>query len=139
MKRLEDIPKKTLFEVPEGYFEKLPGVIQARVAVREEQSVWSPFLSYGLKVALPIVVLVVAALFFWPNSAAKTPEQMLASIESEQLVAYLRETDLNADDFLDAVPLDQFEVDALQENAINEMNFNDMDLEALANEFVDYN
>ena len=32
MKKLEEIPKKEVFKVPEGYFENLPGIIQARVA-----------------------------------------------------------------------------------------------------------
>ena len=32
MKKLEDIPKKEIFDVPDGYFEKLPGKIQARIS-----------------------------------------------------------------------------------------------------------
>ena len=140
MKRLEDIPKKHLFEVPEGYFDRLPGLIQARVSKKEEQSAWQPYLGYGLKFALPTFAIGVVALFLWTGPTAQSAEEVLASINSEQLVAYLQETDLNADDFLDAVPLDQFEVEALQENAIQEMNFDGIDFDELAKEFdADYN
>ena len=34
--KLEDLPQKEIFDVPEGYFEKLPGTIQARIAERQQ-------------------------------------------------------------------------------------------------------
>lgn len=140
MKKLEDIPKKQLFEVPEGYFDHLPGLIQVRVSKQEEQSAWQPYLGYGLKFAIPTLAIGVVALFLWNGPTPQSAEEVLASINSEQLVAYLQETDLNADDFLDAVPLDQFEVEALQENAIKAMDFDDIDFDELAKEFdLDYN
>ena len=40
MKKLEDIPKKQNFEVPEGYFEKLPGIIQSRVTQQHKEKSW---------------------------------------------------------------------------------------------------
>jgi hypothetical protein len=53
MKKLEDISKKNIFEVPDGYFEKLPGIIQARVAKPES----TPWFVPTLKFALPIVAV----------------------------------------------------------------------------------
>lgn len=135
MKKLEDIPKKQLFEVPEGYFDRLPGLIQARVSRQEKQSVGQPYLRYGLKYALPTFAIAVVTLFLWTGPTTQSAEEVLASISSEQLVAYLQETDLNADDFLDAVPLDQLEVEALQENVIQEMNFDDIDFDEFVKEF----
>lgn len=85
MKKLEDIPKKDLFKAPDGYFDKLPGIIQARVAKPEPKSVWLPV----LKFALPAVALVTVGIFWFSNPTVKSVEAELASINTEQLIAYL--------------------------------------------------
>lgn len=85
MKKLEDIPKKDLFKAPDGYFDKLPGIIQARVAKPEPKSVWLPV----LKFALPVVALVTVGIFWFSNPTVKSVEAELASINTEQLIAYL--------------------------------------------------
>ncbi len=132
MNKLEDIPKKTLFEVPEGYFDRLPGIIQARVAEKRPEVAWG---SFAVKFALPAVALVAAGLFFWSGPTAMSTEDMLAGIDSEQLVAYLGESELNADDLLESVPLDQDEASALEDDALNEIELSDIDLEELEQEF----
>ena len=132
MKKLEDIPKKTLFEVPEGYFERLPGVIQARVAEKQPESAWR---SYAVKYALPSVAVIAVAVFFWSGPATGTAEELLAGIDSEQLVAYLAESELNADELLESIPLDQDEADRIEENALEEIELSDYDLDELENEF----
>lgn len=135
MKRLEDIPKKTLFKVPDGYFDRLPGVIQARVAEKPAQSVWVKAGRYTLKYAVPAIVLGLVALTLWNGPSRQSTEEILAGIESEQLVAYLEETDINADDILMSLDLEQIEVDAIQEEAFEEIGLDDMDVEALSEEF----
>jgi hypothetical protein len=135
MKRLEDIPKKTLFEVPEGYFDRLPGVIQARVASQQPESAWSGYGRVALRFALPVVVIAAAAVFFLNNPEAASTEELLASIESEQLVAYLEETEVNTDDLLEFAPLEAEEVQALEEDAFGEYILEEIDLEELENEF----
>lgn len=85
MKKLEDIPKKDLFKAPDGYFDKLPGIIQARVAKPEPKSVWLPV----LKFALPVVALFTVGIFWFSNPTVKSVEAELASINTEQLIAYL--------------------------------------------------
>ncbi len=132
MKKLEDIPKKTLFEVPDGYFDRLPGVIQARVTEKQPELAWG---SFALKFALPAVALVAVAVFFWNGPAALSSEELLAGIDSEQLVAYLGESELNSDDLLEFVPLDQEEASALEDNALNEIELTDLDLDELEQEF----
>ncbi len=135
MKRLEDIPKKTLFEVPEGYFDRLPGVIQARVASQQPESAWSGYGQMAVRFALPVVVIAAAAVFFLNNPEAASTEELLASIESEQLVAYLEETEVNTDDLLEFAPLEAEEVQALEEDAFGEYILEEIDLEELENEF----
>lgn len=94
MKKLEDIPKKELFKAPEGYFEKLPGIIQARVAKPESNTIWIPV----LKFALPVVALLTAGIFWFSNPAAQNFESELASINTEQLMAYLENTEIAWED-----------------------------------------
>lgn len=85
MKKLEDIPKKDLFKAPDGYFDKLPGIIQARVAKPEPKSVWMPV----MKFALPVVAVVTVGIFWFSNPTVQSVEEELASINTEHLIAYL--------------------------------------------------
>lgn len=105
MKKLEDIPKKEVFNVPEGYFEKLPGMIQARVETRKESEV-RPVFSYALRYALPAVVLFVLGIFWFNRQPhVATAESILASIQTEDLVAYLNDADLTTEELLEDVTL----------------------------------
>ena len=139
MKNLENIPKKNVFEVPEGYFDRLPGIIQTRVATEKKESFWVFDLRYILKYALPVLAIVVVSFFFWSNPAGQSVEDSLASVDSASLVAYLEDSDISSDDLLESIPLHGEEVDAIQEHSINEIQTNDMDLKNLGDEFgVDY-
>ena len=122
MIRLDDIPKKSLFEAPEGYFEKLPGRIQTRIAVPEPEPAWGRL---ALRYALPVVLLAAAAVFVLTNRGTLSPEDLLAQVDSEQLVAYLDETDLNSDDLLEAVPLDEAEAESLEADALGDLVIDD--------------
>lgn len=105
MRKLEDIPKKQIFEVPEGYFEKLPSIIQSRVSQRhEEKSAWY---SYSLHYVLPAVMIIAAVIFWFNHSQTDTnAEMMVASIQTPDLIAYLGEADFSTEELLDAVALD---------------------------------
>lgn len=115
MKKLEDIPKKQVFDVPEGYFEKLPGIIQARVASQQRQEKVRPVFAYTLRYALP-AVLAVALVIFWFNrqSDVMSAESILASVQTEDLVAYLSEADLTTDELLEDVVLNPDDVDQIE-------------------------
>ena len=99
MKKLEDIPKKEVFNVPDGYFDKLPGIIQARVAKPEKER--SPKWGFALRYALPTVVLLAVGIV-WFNQTHKVvdAEQLLSSIQTEDLVAYLNDSDITTDELL---------------------------------------
>ncbi len=135
MKKLEDIPKKDIFDVPDGYFDRLPGVIQARVAGTKRESSWLPTFTQGLKYALPVMVIGVVSFFFFSKPQEQSAEMTIASIESGQLVAYLEDSDISADDLLESIPLEQHEADAIEQNS---MEIGDSDLENLSNELGDY-
>jgi hypothetical protein len=138
MKKLEDIPKKDFFEAPEGYFDRLPGVIQSRVAAGKREPVWIPYFRLSLKYALPVVIIGIASLFYLNKPELESPENLLASIDSEQLVAYLDDSDVSSEDLLESVPLDNDEASAIHENSL-EISIDDKALEDLSNELgVDY-
>jgi len=122
MIRLDDIPKKSLFETPEGYFEKLPGRIQSRIAGPEPKPLWG---TLALKYAFPVLALAAASIFVLTNRPSLSPEELIAGVESEQLVAYLSEMDVSTDDLLDAVPLDETEAESLQLDALDDMLFDE--------------
>jgi hypothetical protein len=135
MKKLDDIPKKNVFEVPDGYFDRLPGIIQARVAATKKEPLWAPYVRYSLKYALPAMVIGAAGLFFLKDGENLTAEELLATVDTVNLVAYLEESDLSSDDLLEVVPLDTDEADALEDRSMNEIKVNEADAEYLSNEF----
>jgi hypothetical protein len=134
MKKLEDIPKNNVFEVPEGYFDRLPGVIQARVAEAKPEPIWSPWVKYGLKYALPVMAIVVAA-FFFRNAGSPSTEDLIASVDSADLVAYLGDTDISSDDLLETISLDNLEAEAIQNNSMEGITGSDAAMDSLTNEF----
>lgn len=106
MKKLDDIPKKEVFDVPDGYFDKLPGIIQARVS-KPGTAVATPGWAYSLRYAIPAVVLLAAGIFWYTRPGTEhSPEGILAAVQTEELVAYLNDTDLSTDELLEDAQLD---------------------------------
>jgi len=137
MKNLEDIPKKNVFEAPEGYFDRLPGIIQARVT--QEPYSMRYRVMYSLKYALSALTIVLIAFFYWSKPPGQSAEDLLASVDSVSLVSYLEDSDISSDDLLESIALNNEEADAIQENSIGEIQAADLDLKALGDEFgVDY-
>lgn len=126
MKKLEDIPKNNPFSVPDGYFDKLPGVIQARIeGTAKKQSV--PYFRYALQYAMPVIVLIiVAVVYLTPKN--ENYNDILSSVSTEQLAAYLEDSDLTTDDILESNGLDEESADAIEEEVyFNNIDFNDID------------
>ncbi|HMV10409.1 MAG TPA: hypothetical protein PK325_05995 [Cyclobacteriaceae bacterium] len=126
MRKLEDIPKNNPFSVPDGYFDKLPGVIQARIdAGRVKKPV--PYLRYALQYAMPVVALIIVAVFYFrPQAAAESYNDLLASVSSEQLVAYLADSDITTDDLVDAGTLDEESAEAIEAEVFTDIDFDDI-------------
>lgn len=119
MKKLEDIPKNNIFEVPDGYFDRLPSKIQARIEKSNPQFHSVSVFSFSLRYAVPVVLLGIATYLFWPKPDAD--HDLLASVSSEQLVAYLNETDMSTEDLLEEAKLSEVEADSL--NAVINSNY----------------
>jgi hypothetical protein len=140
MQKLKNIPKKNIYEVPEGYFDKLPGIIQARVMKEspKQEFIFSWFTA--LKYALPVLLIGVAG-FFWYSQTTQPEDanSILASIETEDLVAYINSSEITTDELLDAFSLDTEEISNI-ENEVYGGGLSDDDLDALMDEFdIDLN
>jgi len=134
MKKLEDIPKKTIFEVPDGYFDQLALQIQSKTEqlspAKAIPSVWSLSLRY----VLPIVLVTVALVSIFKPKAVRETEEMLAAIPSENLVAYLHESDISEQDLLEMINFDQEDADSLNLHVNTNFLLKEADLKELENE-----
>jgi hypothetical protein len=128
MKKLEDIPKKEIFKVPDGYFDSLPNRIQARIAeespAREERF----FFRFKLQYALPVIVLLaVGAALFLPVRQPDSVESLLAGVQTEELIAYLEESGITTEDVLEDVEFNATDLDEI-EAEVYELTIGDEDL-----------
>jgi len=128
MKKLEDISRENIFKVPDGYFENLPGVIQARVA-RPEPKVW---FAPAFKFALPVAALAIAITVWFTSREGVTLEEQLTQIQTEQLMAYLNESDLSADLLTEEITLSEDDVYELEETVLSSMDPIDITIEELS-------
>ena len=134
MKKLEDIPKKQNFEVPEGYFEKLPGIIQSRVTQQPKERSWGLDNRFALRFALPVVILLAVGIFWYNRSQTdKSVENILASVQTEDLITYLSESDFTTDELLEDVQLNSQDAMDIEES-VYELQFTDSEFEEIFNE-----
>jgi hypothetical protein len=128
MGQLENIPKKEFFRVPDGYFDKLPAKIQARIETSKPDHGFQPALRLALLWAIP-PVLVAAALFFYFGPRPDT-ESMLASVETADLIQYLQGADMTTEEVLTIVDLSAEELESF-ENEVYDLDVSDADYDLL--------
>jgi hypothetical protein len=134
MKKLEDIPKKQNFEVPEGYFEKLPGIIQSRVTQQHKARSWGFDYRFTLRFAVPVIILMAIGIFWYSRSQMdKSAENILASVQTEDLITYLSESDFTTDELLEDVQLNSEDAIGIEES-VYELQFTDSEFEEIFNE-----
>ena len=135
MKKLEDIKKENIYQVPDGYFDNLPMRIQSRISDNKEPAFF-PTINWNLavKVAIPSLIVVVAlVLTFFNrniNSSYHDVETILAQVSSEDLVDYLQTTDISLDEILDEIQYADIADEFANENLL-------LDDEELSNELYD--
>lgn len=134
MRKLEDIPKKSVFKVPDGYFDQLPSQVQARMAAEPRRSPITGVVGFSLKFALPVVALVVVGLL-WLRPTPSI-ESQLEEIDVDQIAVYLENTErIDLDDAQDS-DWTRTELDELEDTIYSNMEstedlLNDIDLENL--------
>jgi len=129
--KLEQIEKKNIFEVPDGYFEKLPMAIQERVTSKEKKAAF-PVFAASFKYAFPVFFVAIALVFIYRNyGSTSAPEQALKEVSTETLVAYLSEGDITEDELLQSINHDQIDFQSTPSNTIQTILIEDSTLEKL--------
>ena len=136
MKKLEDIPKKDIFEVPEGYFEKLPGIVQSRVSASSKRKTtqWV----FALRYAIPILILAGIGIFWFNNSPSYQYNELEAELEAlqpDQLSIYLNDTDLSTEELVETVTWSEDDLQELQENVYSTLEVTSQELEDVLDEY----
>ena len=137
--KLESIDKKTIFTVPEGYFEVLPTLIEARVAptrvARPQRPVSFLFGWVGRTVAFASVVLALLGAW-WFNR--QTTSATLAAVSNQEIITYLEESDMTHQELIETasnagIPLDEalFQRLDISEDELKRVHDQDADLEGL--------
>lgn len=113
MSKLEDIPKESIFRVPENYFVELPSRIQSRISGRKSFSAEKHVWQYALRYALPLVVI--AAILVYNYAPEPDAESILATVETPDIVQYLQEeSSLTTEDVLDNIEFKTEDVEAIE-------------------------
>ncbi len=112
--KLDDIEKNSKpFSVPEGYFDDLPMKIQSRIQ-EEKKEVWIKRPVFRLAMAMAAMLVIVMSIVFMNQSAG--PEDLLADIPEEELLAYV-----------DMMQFDETDILSAFEGSIETIEFFDME------------
>ncbi|MEP2023575.1 MAG: hypothetical protein ABJH98_07220 [Reichenbachiella sp.] len=136
---IESFDRKNIHQVPDGYFDELPLKIQSRIS--EQQKAHSPISISRMQIAWSMTAAI--AIFFigwilYPNNNNPSAEQLLASIDSQDLIEYLYEEDISTDEILASLDESYYlkELNSLETEFIDE-NLSNEDLESMYSE-LDY-
>lgn len=134
--------KKVPFEVPERYFEQLPSVIQNKtLESKKSKEVSFGFGRQHMKWALipaAIVIFIVGKIFFFSDSiATSNPDELIAQVSSQDLIAYLEMSDLSTDEIINTLNFEEIdlEFENTESDMLDELNFSDEEMDDLLNEF----
>lgn len=138
--RLEDIKKQQVFtEPPEGYFDRLPGIIQAQTAnkpVRRPQLYWVRVLRLVPLAAVVVLIALYSGLLDKKESGPGLDE-LLSEVTTDEIIQYLEDLDLTNEEILEEVDLMALssEFEDLQDRLIDNLNIEDETMIQLYDDF----
>lgn len=94
--RLDDLKRETPFTVPEGYFDKLPQMIQARIPaepVRKPLVSWSWQRSVALVSAMALILVLVWVTV--PERQGSLGQEPLSDVSDASIIDYLEEQNIS--------------------------------------------
>jgi hypothetical protein len=112
MKKLEDLPKRVDYKVPDGYFDSLPGRVQAKISAGKKAG-WQFNLGLYIRYALPMMALLGIGIF-WYNQSNQSIETQLLGIDERQLEWFIEE-DLTSEELAERVSWSAEDLEALEE------------------------
>jgi hypothetical protein len=100
--KLDDLPKKIIYQVPDRYFDQLPGVVMARV--REKEAANNPVAIFNfwrqplLRVAMACLAFVLSFIIIFTinsdqSNSSSGSEALLSSVSEKDAVDYLMTSD----------------------------------------------
>lgn len=140
-RKLDDIEKKNIYKIPEGYFDKLPGIIQSRAVEESKKS--SLFSSIPVfKYAIPALLVVILAgyyAFFDTQEQPKSAIELLAEVDTDELVEYLAYSEITTEEILANIELHEvdFEFENEEVDLLNDSDLEDLD--HVLDEFLEIN
>jgi len=138
--RLDDLKKNRLFsDPPQDYFDKLPGIIQAKTANQprtQSQTYWIGALKLIPVAALMVLIALYSGLL---NNEKSVPgfNVILSEVSSDDIIQYLEELDISNEEILAEVDMNalSFEFDDTQDPLIDNLNIEDEALMQLYDDF----
>jgi len=127
MTKINDIGKKSIFEVPEGYFEHLPQKILTRIegnSVSRRPLLLRPQFQIGLALAL---ILIISIYRYWPKpETTYNLQESLSAIDTNELLQFAYNHDISFFEINTTVSIP----DSTYQSIINEsLEFNTLNLE----------
>lgn len=136
--KLDELPKKQLYSVPDDYFKELPSIIQARTVKPEQTQAPALNWSSALRYALPVIALAMMLVYFGVriNNDDIDVQAMIDEIPTEELISYITESEITTDELLSLIDLNELDVDGMVDENIELLNNNEWD--ELMDEYPDY-
>jgi hypothetical protein len=132
MKKLEDLPKKVDFKVPDRYFDELPSRIQNRISASQTPR-WQLTPRFALRYALPIIALIAIGII-WYDRSNDTLMTELEKIDEAQLSFFIEDPDLTSEELVENVTWSTADLDALEEEVYDVLDASGEELEVIIDE-----
>lgn len=127
--KLDEIPKKQVYSVPDDYFKELPGIIQAQVVKPEQPPGFAITRSSALRYALPALALIMMLVYFATrlNNDDIDVQAMIDEIPTEELISYITESEITTDELLSLIDVNELDVDGMVDENIELLNDGEWD------------
>jgi|GEM_PF-2832063 len=139
--KLEDLNKPQVFtKPPEGYFDRLPGIIQCKTAHKSSGSGYQVVWIRALKLVPAAAVLALIVFYsglFSRQDAVPGFDALLSEVSSEDIILYLQELEISNDEILEEVDLAALspEFENIEDPLLNNLEIEDESLIQLYEEY----
>ncbi len=117
--RLDDIDKSSDFtSPPEGYFDRLPQVIQSRTAARSGTRNPGWTLVWRMVPVAAAMALIIWVTGVFKDQPGSTTEDLLAEVTAADIINYLEDSDLTPEEILEEVDVQALSDEIYQEDQI---------------------
>jgi hypothetical protein len=130
--KLEDLPKRADFKVPDGYFEGLPTRIQSRINAGKARR-WEFSPRFALRYALPLVALVAIGVVWYQQSNNSIMEK-LEQFDEAQLTYFIEDPDLTSEELAEVYVWSSADLEALEEEVYTALDASGNELDIVIEE-----